>query len=62
MGLSDSSMSLGRIIGPLWAGFTFDLNLEYSYLSGAAILFIGFLNSLALLVSSPQPSPSDPAV
>jgi len=39
-------MSLGRIAGPLWAGFAFDMNFDYPYLSGAAILFIGFLISL----------------
>jgi DHA1 family multidrug resistance protein-like MFS transporter len=46
MGLSNSFMSLGRIAGPLWAGFAFDMNFDYPYLSGAAILFIGFLISL----------------
>ena len=46
MGLSNSFMSLGRIVGPLWAGFAFDMNFDYPYLSGAAILFIGFLISL----------------
>jgi len=46
MGLSNSFMSLGRIVGPLWAGFVFDVNFDYPYLSGAAILFIGFLVSL----------------
>ncbi len=46
MGLSNSFMSLGRIVGPLWAGFIFDVNFDYPYLSGTAILFIGFLVSL----------------
>jgi DHA1 family multidrug resistance protein-like MFS transporter len=46
MGLSNSAMSLGRIVGPIWAGFIFDVNYDYPYLSGAAILFIGFLLSL----------------
>jgi DHA1 family multidrug resistance protein-like MFS transporter len=49
MGLSNSFMSLGRIVGPLWAGFAFDLRIDYPYLSGAAILFIGFLVSLVSL-------------
>jgi len=39
-------MSLGRIAGPAWAGFVFDLNVNYPYLSGAAIMFDGFLVSL----------------
>jgi len=46
MGLSNSFMSLGRIIGPIWAGFIFDVNVNYPYLSGAVIMFIGFLFSL----------------
>jgi DHA1 family multidrug resistance protein-like MFS transporter len=51
MGLSNSFMSLGRIIGPLWAGFAFDIHLEIPYLSGAGILLIGFLISLVSLSS-----------
>ena len=47
MGLSNSFMNLGRIVGPIWAGFVFDVNVNYPYLSGAAIMFIGFLISLA---------------
>jgi len=46
MGLSNSFMSLGRIAGPVWAGFIFDVNVNYPYLSGAAIMFVGFLASL----------------
>ena len=46
MGLSNSFMSLGRIVGPIWAGFIFDVNVNYPYLSGAAIMFVGFLVSL----------------
>jgi DHA1 family multidrug resistance protein-like MFS transporter len=47
MGLNGSFTSLGRIVGPIWAGFAFDVNYRYPYLSGAVILFIGFLISLA---------------
>jgi len=46
LGLSNSFMSLGRIVGPLWAGYAFDLNFDYPYMSGAIILFAGFLISL----------------
>ena len=53
MGLSNSFMSLGRIAGPVWAGFVFDVNVNYPYLSGAAIMFVGFLISLAW-VSQPK--------
>ncbi len=43
MGLSNSAVSLGRVIGPLWAGAIFDLNANAPYISGAVILLIGFI-------------------
>jgi DHA1 family multidrug resistance protein-like MFS transporter len=46
LGLSNSFMSLGRIFGPLWAGYVFDMNFDYPYMSGSLILFVGFLISL----------------
>jgi DHA1 family multidrug resistance protein-like MFS transporter len=49
MGLNNSFMSLGRIIGPMWAGFIYDINLTYPYYSGAAIMLIGFFMSLVWL-------------
>jgi DHA1 family multidrug resistance protein-like MFS transporter len=47
MGLNNSCNSLGRVVGPIWAGFVFDLNYNLPYLSGAAIMLAGFLASLA---------------
>ena len=49
MGLSNSSMSLGRIVGPLWGGITLDVNYLLPYLSGAVLMFLGFLVSLIWL-------------
>jgi DHA1 family multidrug resistance protein-like MFS transporter len=46
MGLNASFMSLGQIAGPLWAGFAFDRNVDYPYLSGAGVMLVGFLISL----------------
>jgi DHA1 family multidrug resistance protein-like MFS transporter len=46
MGLNNSFTSLGRVVGPIWAGFAFDINISYPYLSGGVIMFIGFLLSL----------------
>jgi DHA1 family multidrug resistance protein-like MFS transporter len=46
LGLSNSFMSLGRIFGPLWAGYVFDMNFDYPYMSGSFILFVGFLISI----------------
>jgi DHA1 family multidrug resistance protein-like MFS transporter len=47
MGLGNSFISLGRIAGPIWAGAMFDVNVNYPYLSGALIMFAGFLVGLA---------------
>lgn len=60
MGLSNSFMSLGRIVGPIWAGFVFDLNFDYPYLSGAAILFVGFLISLGTISQTHESVPVVP--
>jgi len=46
MGLANSSTSLGRILGPVWAGMIFDVNMSYPFLSGAVFLLAGFLISL----------------
>ncbi len=46
MGLGNTFLSLGRIIGPLWAGFIFDVGLALPYLSGAGIMAVGFIVSL----------------
>lgn len=43
MGLNNAYMSLGRIFGPLWAGSMLELNLNYPFLSGAAIMLLAFL-------------------
>ena len=49
MGLSNSFVSLGRVVGPIWAGLVFDLNPKLPYLSGALILLAVFLWSLPWL-------------
>jgi DHA1 family multidrug resistance protein-like MFS transporter len=49
MGLSNSFVSLGRVLGPLYAGIVFDINPNYPYISGALILFVVFIMSLIWL-------------
>lgn len=49
MGLNNSFMSLGRIAGPLWAGFMFDVNVRFPYMTGGVVMFIGFLLCLKYL-------------
>ncbi len=43
MGIAESYMSLGRILGPLWAGLAFDVNYYYPFLSGGIIFFLIFI-------------------
>jgi len=43
MGLNSSFMSLGRFIGPLLAGFLFDIRLSLPYMASSLIMFMGFL-------------------
>ena len=60
MGLNNAYMSLGRVIGPLWAGAVIDINMFFPFITGAAVMMLGFLASLAYLkeVPSPRPKPA----
>jgi DHA1 family multidrug resistance protein-like MFS transporter len=49
MGLNNSFQSLGRIAGPLWAGFVFDINVQLPYLTGMAVTLLTLVLSLFLL-------------
>ncbi len=49
MGLNNSMMSLGRIAGPLWAGFLFDVDIRLPYISGAIVMGLGFVLCLVRL-------------
>jgi DHA1 family multidrug resistance protein-like MFS transporter len=53
MGLNNSFMSLGRTVGPAWAGFLLDVNLTLPYLSGAVVMLIGFGLSLFYMRETP---------
>ena len=55
MGLNNSFMSLGRVIGPLWAGAALDMNLKFPFITGAVVMLIGFVTSLYYLSSSTEP-------
>jgi DHA1 family multidrug resistance protein-like MFS transporter len=62
MGLGTAFISLGRIVGPIWAGLLFDINLNYPYLSGAATMFIGFLISLILVSQTRETRDPEPSI
>ncbi len=49
MGLNNAYMSLGRVIGPIWAGVVIDVNLYFPFITGAAVMLIGFIASLVYL-------------
>jgi len=49
MGLNNAYMSLGRVIGPLWAGAVIDTNLFFPFVTGAAVMLLGFIASLVYL-------------
>jgi len=46
MGLNSAMNSLGRVVGPLWGGYIYDINIAYPFFSGAATLVLGLLVSL----------------
>ena len=46
MGLSNSFVSLGRIVGPILGGFVLDINLSLPYISGATFMMVAFFVSL----------------
>jgi len=61
MGLNNAYMSLGRVIGPLWAGAVIDINLSFPFITGAAVMLLGFIASLVFLKDTPSPK-TQPAI
>ncbi|WP_148466588.1 MFS transporter [Paenibacillus sp. GM2] len=55
-GLNSAYTSLGNIAGPIVAGFLFDFNINYPYISAAIVLVLCFLLSLRAKRSSQQKS------
>lgn len=47
MGFAESYMSVGRIIGPVWAGAIYDVNSSFPFISGALFFLLMFLISLS---------------
>jgi DHA1 family multidrug resistance protein-like MFS transporter len=48
MGLNSATASLGRVAGPLLAGFLYECNLVFPFWSGAAILLLGTILAACL--------------
>lgn len=45
MGMNSAATSLGRVAGPLWAGYLYEIDIDYPFLSGAMTLGLGLLIS-----------------
>lgn len=58
MGLNNSFQSLGRGVGPLWAGFAYDIHDTFSFWTGAIIQFIALVYAFRSLGdTAPQIEP-----
>lgn len=55
MGLNNAYQSLGRVVGPLWAGFFFDVNLQLPYATAAGIMLASFILALMLIKPGQKP-------
>ncbi|MFT3895199.1 MAG: MFS transporter [Anaerolineales bacterium] len=55
MGLNNAFISLGRVIGPLWAGAALDMNINFPFITGATIMLIGFVSSWFYLKNTVKP-------
>lgn len=49
LGLNNSFQSLGRVAGPLWAGFLFDYGVNLPYLSAALIMLATFVYGVVVM-------------
>jgi MFS transporter, DHA1 family, multidrug resistance protein len=58
MGMNSAANSLGRVVGPLWGGYLYDINIEYPFFSGAASLLVGLVVSLVGLHKQVIESPA----
>ncbi len=54
LGLNNAFQSLGRVIGPLWAGSLFDLHITLPYLSAAVIMLVAFAYAIYSMRSAPS--------
>ena len=57
LGVGQSVGSLARVLGPLLAGYLFDVRLALPYMAGAALVLMGALASARLVQPEPGPTP-----
>jgi len=61
MGANNSFQSLGRVVGPLWAGNMYDVYYNLPYLSGAFLMLLGFGVSVKALSEEPSEQVKQPS-
>lgn len=61
MGQNNSFQSLGRAVGPLWAGFAYDITSTLAFWTGAAVQLVALLYGMRMLnrdeATSVRPAP-----
>jgi DHA1 family multidrug resistance protein-like MFS transporter len=62
MGFNSASASLGRVVGPLLAGFLFDRNMDYPFYVASATLLVGTLLAIFFLRGEKRVKPQAAAV
>ncbi|BBB48138.1 MFS transporter [Pelolinea submarina] len=53
MGVNNAMISLGRVLGPLWGGYLYDVNMNFAFYSGAVMLAIGWVVSVLSVRNDP---------
>ena len=51
LGVAQSAAAMGRILGPMWGGFTFGLDIHWPFLTGSLFMALAFALSLKNLKS-----------
>ena len=59
MGVSNSFISLGRIVGPLLGGLVFDIDLALPFATGAVVMLLGFFVALRWLSARDEGDPAE---
>jgi len=49
MGLNNSFQAMGRSVGPMWAGYAYDIYTKLSFFTGALIQLAAFVYSIKML-------------
>jgi DHA1 family multidrug resistance protein-like MFS transporter len=62
MGLNSAASSMGRVVGPLWAGYLYEVDIDYPYYSGSGALVLSLAVCYAVMRAArraPQPLPAE---